>query len=72
MLQPSEFEVLQTLAEVSCHKNSISNQNYDRIVELLTVVVWGVFLIKYFGKKRQKTEFCLEFETLWQLTLTFI
>ena len=44
MLQPSESEVFQTLAEVSCHKNSISNQNSDRIVELLTLVaVWGVF-----------------------------
>ena len=72
MLQPSESEVLQTLAEVSCHKNSISNQNSDRIVELLTVVVWGVFSIKYFCQKKRKTEFCLEFETLWQLTLTFI
>ena len=72
MLQPSESEVLQTLAEVSCDKNSISNQNSDRIVESLTVVVWGVFSIKYFGQKRRKTELCLEFETLWQLTLTFI
>ena len=54
MLQPSEFEVLQTLAEVSCHKNSISNQNSDRIVELLTVVVWGVFPLNILARKDEK------------------